>query len=69
MSTLVKRYGFDSWPATNSLTQSSHMTKKQLADQVTLKLKCRATFVDFSYCEGGVFHRVQLPESAFTGDN
>ena len=34
---------------------------------ITLKPKGRATFVDVSYCEGGAFHDVQLPESAFTG--
>ena len=46
------------------------MTRKQLADQVTitLKPKGRATIVDVSYCEDGAFHRVQIPESAFTGE-
>ena len=46
------------------------MTREQLADQVTitLKPKGKATFVDVSYCENAAFHRVQLPESAFTGE-
>lgn len=65
----VYRCGFDSWTATSFLTQLQHMTRKQLADQVTITLKAKgcATFVDVSYCKGGAFHRVQLPESAFTG--
>ena len=69
-TTYVYRCGFDSWTATSFLTQFKHLTRKQLADQVTitLKPKGRATFVDVSYCEDGAFHRVQLPESAFTGD-
>ena len=68
-TTYVYRCGFDSWTATSFLTQFKHMTRKQLADQVTITLrgKGRATFVDVSYCEDGAFHRVQLPESAFTG--
>ena len=46
------------------------MSRQQFADQVTITLrsKGRATFVDLSYCENGQFHRVQLPESAFTGE-
>ena len=69
-TTYVYRCGFDSWTATSFLTQFQHMTRKQLADQVTITLrgKGRATFVDASYCEDGAFHRVQLPESAFTGE-
>ena len=69
-TTYVYRCGFDSWTATSFLTQLTHMTRKQLADQVTitLKPKGRATFVDVSYCKGGAFHRVQLPEAAFTGE-
>ena len=69
-TTYVYRCGFDSWTASSFLTQVRHMTRKQLADQVTitLKPKGRATFVDVSYCEQGAFHRVQLPESAFTGE-
>ena len=69
-TTYVYRCGFDSWTATSFLMQLQHMTRKQLVDQVTITLKSkgRATFVDVSYCEGGAFHRVQLPESAFTGD-
>ena len=35
---------------------------------ITLRSKGRATFVDLSYCENEQFHRVQLPESAFTGE-
>ncbi len=35
---------------------------------ITLKPKGKATFVDVSYCENAAFHRVQLPESAFTGE-
>ncbi len=68
-TTYVYRCGFDSWTATSFLTQFKHMTRKQLADQVTITLrgKGRATFVDVSYFEDGAFHRVQLPESAFTG--
>ena len=59
-TTYVYRCGFDSWTATSFLTQLRHMTRKQLADQVTitLKPKGRATSVDMSYCEGGAFHRV-----------
>nr|WP_115094149.1 hypothetical protein [Synechococcus sp. UW106] len=68
-TTYVYRCGFDSWTATSFLTQFKHMTRKQLADQVTITLrsKGRATFVDVSYVENGQFHRVQLPDSAFTG--
>ena len=68
-TTYVYRCGFDSWTATSFLTQFKHMSRQQLADQVTITLrsKGRATFVDLSYCENGQFHRVQLPESAFTG--
>ena len=69
-TTYVYRCGFDSWTATSFLTQLKHMTRKQLADQVTITLrsKGRATFLDLSYCENGAFQRVQLPESAFTGE-
>ena len=69
-TTYVYRCGFDSWTATSFLTQFRHMTRKQLSDQVTitLKPKGRATFVDVSYVEDGAFHRVQLPEAAFTGE-
>ena len=69
-TTYVYRCGFDSWTATSFLTQFKHMSRKQLADQVTITLrsKGRATFVDLFYCENGQFHRVQLPESAFTGE-
>lgn len=69
-TTYVYRCGFDSWTATSFLTQLRHMSRKQLSDQVTitLKPKGRATFVDVSYVEDGAFHRVQLPESAFTGE-
>ena len=69
-TTYVYRCGFDSWTATSFLTQFRHMTRNQLADQVTITLKSkgRATFVDVSYCEDGAFHRVQLPETAFTGE-
>lgn len=69
-STFVYRCGFDSWTATSFLTQLRHMTRKQLSDQVTitLKPKGRATFVDVSYVEDGAFHRVKLPETAFTGE-
>ena len=68
--TYVYRCGFDSWTATSFLNQFKYMTRKQLADQVTitLKPKSRATFVDVSYCENGAFQRVQRPESAFTGE-
>ena len=69
-TTYVYRCGFDSWTATSFLTQFKHMSRQQLADQVTITLrsKGRATFVDLSYCENGQFHRVQLPDSAFTGE-
>ena len=69
-TTYVYRCGFDSWTATSFLTQFKYMTRKQLADQVTITLrsKGRATFVDVSYCDNGLFHRVQLPDSAFTGE-
>ena len=69
-TTYVYRCGFDSWTATSFLTQLKHMTRKQLADQVTITLrsKRRATFLDLSYCENGQFHRVTLPDSAFTGE-
>lgn len=68
--TYVYRCGFDSWTATSFLNQFKYMTREQLADQVTitLKPKGRATFVDVSYCENAAFQRVQLPESAFTGE-
>ena len=69
-TTFVYRCGFDSWTATSFLNQFKYMTREQLADQVTitLKPKGKATFVDVSYCENAAFHRVQLPESAFTGE-
>ena len=69
-TTYVYRCGFDSWTATSFLTQFKYMTRQQLADQVTITLrsKGRATFVDVSYCDNGLFHRVQLPDSAFTGE-
>ncbi|MDC3010986.1 hypothetical protein OAZ24_01985 [Synechococcus sp. AH-736-G21] len=69
-TTYVYRCGFDSWTATSFLTQLKHMTRKQLADQVTITLrsKGRATFVDLFYCENGQFHRVTLSDSAFTGE-
>ena len=69
-TTYVYRCGFDSWTATSFLTQFKHMSRKQLADQVTITLrsKGRATFVDVSYCENAQFHRMQLPDSAFTGE-
>ena len=69
-TTYVYRCGFDSWTATSFLSQFKYMTREQLADQVTitLKPKDKATFVDVSYCENAAFHRVQLPESAFTGE-
>ena len=69
-TTYVYRCGFDGWTATSFLNQFKHMTRNQLADQVTITLrgKGRATFADVSYCENGAFHRVQLPASAFTGD-
>ena len=69
-TTYVYRCGFDSWTATSFLNQFKYMTRQQLSDQViiTLKPKGKATFVDVSYCENAAFHRVQLPESAFTGE-
>ena len=69
-TTYVYRCGFDSWTATSFLNQFKYMTREQLADQltITLKPKGRATFVDVSYCENAAFQRVQLPESAFTGE-
>ena len=69
-TTYVYRCRFDSWTATSFLSQFKYMTREQLADQVTitLKPKGRATFVDVSYCENTAFQRVQLPESAFTGE-
>ena len=69
-TTYVYRCGFDSWTATSLLNQFKYMTREQLADQltITLKPKGRATFVDVSYCENAAFQRVQLPESAFTGE-
>jgi len=69
-TTYVYRCGFNSWTATSFLNQFQYMTREQLADQVTITLKpiVKATFVDVSYCENAAFHRVQLPESAFTGE-
>ena len=69
-TTYVYRLGFDSWTATSFLTQFRHMTRQQLSDQVmlTLKPKGRATFVEVSYCSDGSFHRVELPDSVFTGE-
>ena len=69
-TTYVYRCGFDSWTATSFLNQLRHMSRQQLADQVliTLKAKGRATFVDVSYCQDGAFQRVELPDSAFTGE-
>jgi hypothetical protein len=43
------------------------MTRQQLSDQVMITLvpKGRATFVNVQYCEGGSFHRVEIPKSEF----
>ena len=38
-TTYVYRCGFDSWTATSFLTQLKHMTRMQLADQVTITLR------------------------------
>lgn len=67
-TTCVYRCGFDSWTAMSLLTQFRPMARKQLAVQLALKSKGRATFVDVSCCEDAAFQRVQLPESAFTGE-
>ena len=69
-TTYVYRCGFDSWTAMSFPTQFRHITRKQLTNPITitLKPKGRATFVDVSYVEDGAFHRVQLPDTAFTGE-
>ena len=67
-TTCVYRCGFDSWTVMSLLTQFRPMARKQLAVQLALKSKGRATFVDVSCCEDAAFQRVQLPESAFTGE-
>ena len=67
-TTCVYRCGFDSWTAMSLLTQFRPMARKQLAVQLALKSKGRATFVDVSCCDDAAFQRVQLPESAFTGE-
>ena len=66
----VYRCGLNSWTASSFLTNFKHMNRQQLSDQVqiTLKPKGRATFVQVEYCEQGAFHRVQIPESEFTGE-
>ena len=66
----VYRTSLNSWTASSFLTNFKHMTRQQLSDQVqiTLKPKGRATFVQVEYCEQGAFHRVQIPESEFTGE-
>lgn len=66
----VYRCGLNSWTASSFLTNFKHMSRQQLSDQVqiTLKPKGRATFVQVEYCEQGAFHRVQIPESEFTGE-
>ena len=65
----VYRTSLNSWTASSFLTNFKHMSRQQLSDQVqiTLKPKGRATFVQVEYCEQGAFHRVQIPESEFTG--
>lgn len=66
----VYRTSLNSWTASSFLTNFKYMTRKQLSEQVqiTLKPKGRATFVQVEYVEQGAFHRVQIPESEFTGE-
>ena len=66
----VYRCGLNSWTASSFLTNLKHLTRTQLGDQVCITLvpKGRATFVQVQYCEQGAFHRVQIPESEFTGE-
>ena len=66
-TTYVYRCGFDSWTATSFLQNFKHMTRQLLSDQVMITLvpKGRATFVNVQYCEGGSFHRVEIPKSEF----
>ncbi|WP_115071089.1 hypothetical protein [Synechococcus sp. UW179B] len=66
-SSYIYRTSLNSWTATSFLQNFRHMTRKQLSDQVTITLvpKGRATFVNVMYCEGGAFHRVEIPKSEF----
>ena len=66
----IYRCGLNSWTASSFLTNFKYLTREQLADQVSITLvpKGRATFVQVEYCEQGAFHRVQIPESEFTGE-
>ena len=66
----IYRCGLNSWTASSFLTNFKHMSCQQLADQVqiTLKPKGKATFVQAEYCQQNGFHRVQIPESEFTGE-
>ena len=66
-SSYVYRTSLNSWTATSFLQSFRHMTRQQLSDQVTITLvpKGRATFVNVMYCQGGAFHRVEIPKSEF----
>ena len=66
-STYIYRTSLNSWTATSFLQNFKHMTRQQLSDQVTITLvpKGRTTFVNVQYCEGGSFHRVEIPKSEF----
>jgi hypothetical protein len=61
------RCGADSWTASSLLLNFKHMSRKQLADQITVTLnsKGRCVFANVEYCEAGAFHRVEIPADEF----
>jgi hypothetical protein len=66
-SSYIYRTSLNSWTASSFLQNFKYMTRQQLSDQVMITLvpKGRATFVSVQYCEGGSFHRVEIPKSEF----
>ena len=66
-SAYIYRTSLNSWLATSFLQHFKYMTRKQLAEQIMITLvpKGRATFVNVQYCEGGSFHRVEIPKHEF----
>ncbi|QNI88890.1 hypothetical protein SynROS8604_02260 [Synechococcus sp. ROS8604] len=66
-SSYIYRTSLNSWTASSFLQNFKYMTRQQLSDQVMITLvpKGRATFVNVQYCEGGSFHRVEIPKSEF----
>lgn len=62
------RMGADNWTSSSLLLCFKHMSRKQLADQITITLtsKGRCVFANVEYCDGGAFHRVDIPKEEFS---